>query len=82
MHLTINSSVLVRIIRIFTNYYSVVLTNEVIAREDEISPSNADGGMARPKTGSLRTAQAAMHPAAERIAACDFRKASAWIGRH
>ena len=46
IRLILNSSVVLRIIIIFTILYSEILTSEVIVGEDEISPSNADGGMA------------------------------------
>ena len=75
--LILDSSAVLRISRVFTYYYSEVLLNEVIAGKDEISPSNAHGGMARQKPRSPRWAHAAMHPAAERIAACDSAKRQA-----
>ena len=70
--LFLNISVVVRIKRMFTIYYSVILKNEVIVWEGEFSPSNADRGMASPSRRCPRTAHVAMHTAAERMAAWHF----------
>ena len=81
MRLILNSSIVLWIITILTILYSEILTSEVIAGEDEISPSNRTVEWLGGNPRSPRTAHAAMHSAAERIAAWNFRNASARVGR-